>query len=128
MKVYIHECMASHLCPTCETGRMLMARDGLEHTHAVSLGVDERDILANTGNLQRVAEHFASRVCEFPDRFLDIVDGDHDGWMLPWPIGPFLEKPAVNRAGCFGTLLVGFRGRGNHVLAHILAKHLRLPT
>lgn len=44
------------------------------------------------------------------------------------PIGPFLEKPAVYRAGYLGTVRVGFRGRGEHVLAHILTAHLGLPT
>jgi len=55
------------LIPLFRLRRMPIPRDGLEHTHAVSLGVDERDILPHAGYLHRPAEHFTARMCYFLD-------------------------------------------------------------
>ncbi len=45
--------------------RMPIARDRLKHTHAVALGVDERDISSHTGYLHRLTEDFAARLDHF---------------------------------------------------------------
>src|SRR5215475_13832817 len=108
--------------------RMPMARDRLQHTDAVALGVGERDIVPHTRYLHRLTEYLAASLCDSPDRVCDIFHRNNDGWVLRWPIGLFRKKAAVNRTGFFGALLIGFSGRGKNVVTHILIKQLRLPT
>ena len=107
---------------------MPIARDGLQHTHAVALGVDERDILSHAGYLHRLAEHFTARIYYLLYRFFYIAHRDNDGRILRGPIGFFREKPTVNRAGLLWTALAGFGSGCKDVIAHIFAKHLRLPA
>ena len=107
---------------------MPIARDRLQHTYAITLGVGERDILPHTGYLHRLAEDLSARICYSPDCVLDIFHRNNDRGVLRRPIGSFREKAAVNRAGLFGAFRIGFSGRGKNVVAHILIKQLRLPT
>ena len=106
---------------------MPMARDRLQHTDTVALGVGKRDILPHTGYLHRLAEHLPARLCDSPAGVCDIVHRNHDGGVLRRPIRLFREKAAVNCAGLCGALRIGFRGRGKNVVAHIFIQQLRLP-
>ena len=45
---------------------LLVARDGLKHTHTVSFGVSERNVLPHAGYLHRLAEYLTAGVRYFP--------------------------------------------------------------
>src|SRR5262245_36868996 len=48
--------------------------------------------------------------------------------MLRRPVRPFREEAAIDRAWLLGASPVGFGRRGKNIVAHLFAKHLRLPA
>src|SRR5215468_3743380 len=48
---------------------------GLQHAHAVALGIGERDVVSDPGYFHRLAEHGTARVSDLARRRLDIVHG-----------------------------------------------------
>src|SRR5439155_18014193 len=108
--------------------RVPIARDGLQHADAVAFGIRERHVSSHTRYLGGLAERLPTRGRHFPHPFSDVVHRDDDGRLLQRPIRLPREEAAVDRAGRSRTLLVGFRGRREHVISHVLAEHLRLPA
>src|SRR5437868_1510285 len=108
--------------------RSRVARKRLQHARPISLGIRERDVLAHSGYLHRLAEHFAACFRDLPDRLVDIVHRDDDGRMLRRPIRLPREEAAVDRAGLLRSAVARFRRRGENVIAHLLTEHLRLPA
>src|SRR5262249_979064 len=61
-------------------------------------------------------------------RVFDIVHRNNDRWMLGRPILLFRKEAAVNRSGSLDAGRVGFGCGYRDVIAHVLTKHLGLPT
>src|SRR5262245_58715860 len=93
-----------------------IARQGLQHAHAVIFGVDEGDVLANARYLHRLTQHLAASLGNFPHRAQDVIHRDDDGGMLHRPVGLPCVEPAVYRAWLLGTALIRFGSRGQHVV------------
>src|SRR5262249_47746817 len=108
--------------------RVPIPRNGLEHAHAVALGVPERDVLSDAGYRHRLAKHFTACFRYSLHRFCDVVHRDDDGRMLVGPAGFLRKESSVDRTGFPGTVVVGFGGGGKNVMTHVLTELLRVPA
>src|SRR5215470_8696558 len=101
----------------------------LKHARSVAFGVEERDILAHHRYLHWITEYLATGLSHISHRGLNVINRNDDGRVLRRPVGLLREEAAIDRTGLlWAVAFVRFSCPGKNIVAHILAKRLRLPT
>ena len=99
-----------------------------KHADAVVLGVHERHVVPDAGNLHRFAQHLAAGLGDLLHGRVDVVHRDDDGRVLRGPVGLACVEAAIDGAGVHRATWAGLGRRNRHVVTHLFAEHLSLPT